>query len=163
VATLGHASRTKNTSRGSTGAGTLAQLGADHVVVDELLGELGEQPGHLLERRLDEVAGVYVEREVDALGQALGLGHAVGDGPLRGHVLEVGRAPVEEERQVAIVERHLRHAGREWSEPEREAGAAARESAAAVVERVHGGLAAQVTDERGAGDLGYVGSPLLRS
>ncbi len=48
-----------------------AHVELDQLVDDELLGQLGEQPGDLLERGLRPAAGPEVEREVDAAGEAL--------------------------------------------------------------------------------------------
>jgi hypothetical protein len=88
------------------------------------------------------------------------VGDPEGDRALHRELLEVGRAGVEEERQLAIVDRDLGHRGVDRAEPEREPGAVAGELAAAVVQDVRGRLGTQVTEEGIGGDLGHGDCPL---
>ena len=103
-----------------------AHVELDQLVDHELLGELGEQAGDLLERGLRPAARLEVEREVHAPGQRGRLGDAEGDHALDGELLEVRAAHAEQERQLAVVDRDLGDGGVDRPEPEREAGAVAR-------------------------------------
>ena len=109
------------------------------LVDDELLGELGEQAGDLLERRLRPAAVAKVDREVDAPGERRGVGDPERDHALRRPAPGSRRErDAEQERQLAVVDRDLGDGGVDGPEPEREPRAVARELAAAVMEHVRG-------------------------
>ncbi len=105
-----------------------------------LLGQLGEQAADLLERSRPPGAPVGVDPEVDAGGGDGRVGDPVGDRGLDGDVLEVGRAGVEQERLLPVVDRHLAQCGRERPEPEGLAGAVVGQLAVAEVPDVGGGV-----------------------
>jgi hypothetical protein len=86
-----------------------------------LLGEPGEKPAELLEGRAPPAAGVGVDAEVEPPGGPLGLDHPPGHGGLDGDVLEVGRAAVEQQRQLPVVQGHLAEDGGQGPEPEAQA------------------------------------------
>jgi hypothetical protein len=134
-----------------------AQVEPHELVDHELLGELGEQRRHLLERRLRPRAVGELDGEVDAPCEQPRVGDPERNRALHGQLLEVGRAGVEQQRQLAVVDRDLGHRGVDGAEPEREPGAVAT----AVVEHVRGGLGAEVADEGIGGDLGHGDRPLL--
>ena len=128
----------------------LAQL-----VDDELLGELAQQAGDLLERGLRPAARREVEREVHAPGERGRLGDPEGDHALDGELLEVRAAHAEQERQLAVVDRDLGDGGVDRAEPERQPGAVAAQVTPAVAEDVVGRLAAEVAEERISLDGGH--------
>jgi hypothetical protein len=135
------------------------QLELDEVVDDELLGQLRQQPSDLLERRLRPAAAEEVDREVHAAGEALRVADPEVDRALDGQLLEVRAAGVEEERQLAVVDRHLGDGRVDRPEPEGQAGALAPQRTAAVVEHVAGRLGAQVADEWEGSDVSHVTAP----
>jgi hypothetical protein len=59
---------------------------------------------------------------------------------LGGDVLEVGRATVEQERQLAVVDGDLGEAGRHRQEPQRPAAQGPMDAALLVLDDVTGGL-----------------------
>jgi hypothetical protein len=117
-----------------------ADVEPHELVDDELLGELGEQAGDLLERRLGPAARLEIEREVHAPGQRGRLGDAEGDHPLDDQLLEVRAAHAEQERQLAVVDRHLGDGGGGRAEPEREPGPVPAQVTVAVAQDVVGRL-----------------------
>ena len=88
-----------------------------------LLGQLGEQRGHLVERLAAPLAALRVDREVEPLGRKPRVAEPVGDRGLHGDVGEIGRTGVEQQRQLAVVDRHLGQHRRQRPVPERLADA----------------------------------------
>ena len=125
------------------------------LVDDELLGELAEQAGDLLERGLRPAARREVEREVHAPGERGRVGDAEGDHALDRELLEVRAAHAEQERQLAVVDRDLGDGGVDRAEPERQPGAVAAQVTPAIAEDVVGRLAAEVAEERISLDGGH--------
>ncbi len=125
------------------------------LVDDELLGELAQQAGDLLERGLRPAARREVEREVHAPGERGRLGDPEGDHALDRELLEVRAAHAEQERQLAVVDRDLGDGGVDRAEPERQPGAVAAQVTPAVAEDVVGRLAAEVAEERISLDGGH--------
>jgi hypothetical protein len=76
-----------------------------------LLGELGEQSTELLERPAPPGADVGVDPEVDPRRGHCRVDDAVRDRGLHGHVLEVDRPRVEEQRLLPIVDGDLADGG----------------------------------------------------
>ena len=132
-----------------------AHVELDELVDDELLGELGEQAGDLLERRLRPAARLEVEREVHAPGERGGRPDAERDHALDDQLLEVRAAHAEQERQLAVVDRDLGDGGVDRPEPEGQAGAVAAQLTAPVAEDVVGRLGAEVAEDRIALDGGH--------
>jgi hypothetical protein len=69
-------------------------------------------------------------------------------GALDRELLEVRAAHVEQERQLAVVDRALRDRGVDRAEPERLPGSFAPERTAAIAEHVARRLGAQVAEQR---------------
>ena len=92
-------------------------------------------------------ARVEVDREVDAAGEQPRVADPERDRALDGQLLEVGRADVEEERQLAVVDRDLGHGGVDRPEPERQPGAVASELTARVLDHVSRRLGPEVTQQ----------------
>ena len=91
-----------------------------------------------------------VDREVDAPGErAAGRATRYVIDALHGQLLEVRAADVEQERQLAVVDRHLGDGGVDRREPERQPGAVAAQIAAAVAQDVGRRLGAEVADAPG--------------
>jgi hypothetical protein len=127
-----------------------------HQLVDhELLRELREQAGDLLERSLRPAARLEVEGEVDPPGQRGRIGDPEGDDALDDELLEVRAAHAEQERQLPVVDRYLGDGGGGRAEPEREAGPGPAQLTVAVAQDVVGRLGAEVAEEREALDGGH--------
>ena len=132
-----------------------AHVELDQLVDHELLRELAEQAGDLLQRRLRPAPAVEVEREVHAAGERGRLGDAERDHALDDQLLEVRAAHPEQERQLAVVDRDLGDGGVDRPEPEGQPGAVAPQVTAAVAEDVGRRLAAEVAEERISLDGGH--------
>ena len=138
----------------------LPHVALDELVDHELLGELHDEPGELLERRLRPAPGVQVDREVDPARDALRVDDAVADDALHRQRLEVGAAHVEQERELAVVDRHFRDRGVDRAEPERLARPFGSQLPAAVGEHVARRLGTQVAQQRQLLDLSHAWSIL---
>ena len=114
----------------------LADPGAGDVVEGELLGQGAEHVRELLQRLAQMSTVAQIDAEVDALGQQRRLDDAIGQHALHGHVLKVGRAPVKDERELAVVDRNLDHRGVERAKPKRGCPATAALSAVLVLDDV---------------------------
>src|ERR687896_450978 len=88
--------------------------------------------------------------------------HTVDERALDRDLLEVGRAPVEEELELAVVDGDLDDGGAQRPEPERDAASPLDEAAAPVAQDVARRLGAEVSHEGIAADLGHFRPPLRR-
>jgi hypothetical protein len=133
-----------------------ADVARDELVDRELLRELHHEARQLLERRLRPAARAQVDREVDPARDPLRVHDAVGDDALDGQRLEVRTAGVEEERLLAVVDRHLGHRGVDRAKPERLSRPLAAQRAALVAEHVARRLRPQVPEQGVGLDLCHV-------
>jgi hypothetical protein len=101
-----------------------------------LVGELGDEQRDLLQRLAEVDTAGEIDGEVHPVRERRRIDDPVGDDALRGHVLKITGAPVEENGELAVVDGHLGDARRHRHEPEREPAPAPGEPLAAVVEDV---------------------------
>jgi len=122
-----------------------------------LLRELREQRAELLERCCTPEALARIDAEVDALGGAPGVGDTVGHRRRHDDVLEIGRARVEDQRQIAVVDGHLAERRGQRLEPERLRHSLVPHPAVFRVPEVGRRAAAQMTHKRELRDVRHYG------
>jgi hypothetical protein len=127
------------------------------------LRQFGKGSGELVERGAAPRAGDRIDAEIDAGGGSLGGRDPVRHGCLHGDVLKVAGPGMEQERQLAVVDRHLGEHRGNRTEPERQASALVPDLAAHEVGDVGRRRAAQLAEKEPTRDVCHDVLPVVSS